>query len=83
MLIVSRDPSVCYCMRIWNLTSLSFQGMKNKEAAVAFFATSLVLSCEISYFKTQLLVKAFVPFDITLPSTIKMQSGNPGGIGAA
>lgn len=57
--------------------------MKNKEAAVSFCATSLVLSCEISYFKTKLLVKAFVPFDISLPSTIKMQSANPGGLVAA
>lgn len=49
---------------IW-LSSLSCQGMKNKEAAVALCAASLVLSCEISYFKNQLLVKAFLPFDIT------------------
>lgn len=67
---------------IW-LSSFSCQGIKNKEASVALCAASLVLSCEISYFKNQLLVKAFLPFDITLPSTIKMYYGNPEGLRSA
>lgn len=67
---------------IW-LSSFSCQGMKNKEASVALCAASLVLSCEINYFKNQLLVKTFLPFDITLPSAIKMYSGNPEGLRSA
>jgi len=47
--------------------------LKNKEAAVALCATCLVLFCEISGFKNQLLVKAFLPVDVTLLSIIKIQ----------
>lgn len=66
----------------FDFPSLKCQGPLKKDAHVALCAASPVLPCEISSFENQLLVKVFLPIDITLSSTIKMHKRNAEVLGA-